>query len=316
MRLITAPRRKRKMHYQWLGTFLRREFGWHSAAHGSVPGRSPFTAAARHLGSRNLLGRDVKDCFPSVKADRFYLEMLALGFQPDVASLLTKLLLPDGYLPQGSPASNAALDLFFYRVDCDIQFELAEIAARYTRFTDGLDASFRRASSAGTVGALIERNLTRLGLTINSRKLEKCGWQPVGTERVMSGVCVNSPSGTQLPTVTIKKITTECEGLVRGARSVAAHTLVGLARRRRRLQGWLNQSSQADFSPVREWQRHVRSADHLILTRLAFAKVVSNREWYTKGRDFDQAADLAAAWRHRRSGPTLLAPSGEICCSA
>ena len=108
MRLITKPRRKWKKTYQYLAIFLRRSFRAHSASHGSVPRRSPFTAAAVHCGRRHLLCRDVKDAFPSVKADRFYLEMLALGFHREIASLLTKLLLPDGYIPQGATTSNIA----------------------------------------------------------------------------------------------------------------------------------------------------------------------------------------------------------------
>jgi hypothetical protein len=51
-----------------------------------------------------------------VIGDRFYLQLLALGFEREVARLVTKLLLPDGYIPQGGPASNAAIDLFFYRI--------------------------------------------------------------------------------------------------------------------------------------------------------------------------------------------------------
>lgn len=316
MRLITAPRRKWKMSYQWLGVFLRREFPRHSSAHGSVPGRSPFTAAARHVGLRNLLCRDVKNAFPSVTADRFYLEMLALGFQSDVARLLTKVLLPDGYLPQGGPASNAALDLFFYRTDCRIESELAALATRYTRFTDGLDASFRHAGRMEAVATVIERNISRLGLTINLGKAEKNGWQPVGTERVMCGVRVNSPRGTQLPEATLRRIASECQSLIRGAQSVAAHTLSGLAQRRRKLQGWINQASQADVSPTREWQRHLKLADHMVLGALARVRVFPNREWYIKGREFDEATRLALTWRRRAAAQSLQLNAGMTCCSA
>ena len=132
MRLITVPKRKWKMPHKWLGTFLRDEFPLHPAAHGSVPGRSPFTAGRRHLGPGHLLSRDVSSAFPSVKSDRFYLQMLALGFQRETATVLTKLLLPDGYIPQGGPASNAAIDLYFYRIDCDIERELSIHAALHS----------------------------------------------------------------------------------------------------------------------------------------------------------------------------------------
>ncbi len=299
-RLITPPRRDWKMPLRWLGVFLRREFPLHPAAHGSVPGCSPFTAASRHLGRRNLLSRDVKNAFPNVKASRFYLEMLALGFSREMASLLTKLLLPDGYIPQGGPASNAAIDLFFYRIDCDIEREISAFAARYTRFTDNLDASFRDPLYAEQIGLIIERNLARLGLSINSRKVQESGWQPVGRERTVCGVRVNSPKGTQLPRDVAKRLFDSCERLYRGARSVAPHTLPGLARRRRSLQGWLNQSSQADIAPIGDLQRRLHQADFVVLSELRKHRIFPNHEWYTRGKYFDEASDIAALWARRR----------------
>jgi hypothetical protein len=253
-----------------------------------------------HCGLRHLLCRDVKDAFPSMKADRFYLEMLALGFKREMAELLTKLLLPDGYIPQGGTTSNVALDMYFFRADEEAQHRLSVLKARYTRFTDGLDASFANDVGATAVARVIQEQLDRLGLHVNLKKLEKNGWQPAGTERVICGVCVNSPLGTQLPSKVSARLIAECESLYRGARSVAPHTLIGLARRRRSLQGWLNQSSQADIAPVGDLQRRLRQVDHVIRHALAKNRVFPNRQWYTKGRDFDEAAGLASAWHHRR----------------
>jgi hypothetical protein len=307
MRLITAPRGKWKMPYQWLGIFLRREFKVHPAAHGSVPGKSPFTAAARHIGPRNLLSRDVEKAFPNVKSDRFYLEMLAFGFEPEVARLLTKLLLPDGYIPQGGPASNAAIDLFFSRIDGDTERELSSLHARYTRFTDGLDASFINAAHKSEVAAVIERNLARLGLQINAKKLEKNGWQPIGSERVICGVRVNSSRGTQLPRKVLKQLFAQCESLYRGTATLAPHTLLGLGRRRRSLQGWLNQACQADISPIKFLQRRLKQADVLVLTALKKQGINPNRQWYTKGYDFDTPRELSVQWHNRRKATTMLA---------
>ncbi|MDB5330767.1 MAG: hypothetical protein JWP03_1918, partial [Phycisphaerales bacterium] len=242
----------------------------------------------------------VKNAFPTVTSDRFYLQMLALGFQSDIARLLTKLLLPDGYLPQGGPASNAAIDLFFYRTDCQIEQELAVLGARYTRFTDGLDGSFRRADRASQVAEIFERNLERIGLRVNLKKLAECGWQPVGAERVMCGVRTNSPKGTQLPREVIKRLVDDCDSLLRGARTVAPHTLTGLARKRRALQGSLNQGSQARIAPVRDLQRRLYQVDGLILVALRRVHIHCNRQWFTKGKDFDEAASLSEAWRFRK----------------
>jgi hypothetical protein len=307
IRLITPPKWNWKINYQWLGTFIRRELPLHSAAHGSVPGRSPFTAARPHLGPRNLLAWDVKNAFPCIRADRFYLEMLALEFRPQVATLLTKLLLPDGYLPQGGCASNAAIDLFFYRIDCDIERELSQLGARYSRFTDGLHASFSAAEYAPRIAYIFEGNLARLGLTVNTKKLVECGWQPVGRQRVMCGVRVNSPLGTQLPRDVAKKLVEMCESLYRGARSAAPHSLPGLAARRRCLQGHLNQASQADFSPVRDLKRRLNQVDFVINSALARHSIYLNCEWYIKSGDNDEARRVSRIWKGRLAKKIAIA---------
>lgn len=300
MRLITAPRRAWKRQYQWLALFLRREFPAHAAAHGSVPSRSPFTAASKHLGTRHLLSWDIKDAFPSITSDRFYLQLLAIGFLPDTARVLTALLLPDGYIPQGGPTSNAATDLFFLRTDAQIQSQLSRFGARYTRFTDGLDVSFRNASRFNNVCLILDRELRSLGLRLNLKKLEAQGWQPVGMERTVCGVRVNSPRGTQLPKAVIRKLITECESLHRGACTVAPHTLVGLAKRRRSVQGWLNQASQADISPISDLQRRLHQVDVLVQTALSRAKICPNHKWYIVGSHINEPASLARQWRRAR----------------
>jgi hypothetical protein len=306
MRLITAPRWAWKIHYEWLSIFLRKEFPIHPAAHGSVPERSPFTAGHCHIGHGHLLCRDVKNAFPSVIGDRFYLQLLALGFEREVARLVTKLLLPDGYIPQGGPASNAAIDLFFYRIDCDISRELSVYGARYTRFTDNLDTSFPNAAHQSKVAAVIDSHLSRLGLCINTKKLDQNGWQPAGAEQILCGVRVDSAAGTQLPSVILADLRRNCDALYRGALSVAPHSLIGLASRRRSIQGWLNQAGQADIAPMRELQGRIRQVDFIVRAALKKNAIYPTCEWYVKGTHVDMAAELAGTWSRRRM-PRIMA---------
>jgi hypothetical protein len=149
--------------------------------------------------------------------------------------------------------------------------------------------------------------MERLGLRVNLKKRSENGWQPIDSERLMSGVCVNSPLGTQLPKAVCARLIKDVESLYRGARSAAPHTLVGLARRRRSLQGWLNQSRQADIAPIRDLQRRLHQVDHVIRHALAKCRISPYREWYTKGAYFDEAADLAMRWHHVRTAPAIRA---------
>jgi hypothetical protein len=145
-----------------------------------------------------------------------------------------------------------------------------------------------------------------MGLQINWTKADKNGWQPANVERVMSGVCVNSPLGTQLPSEVIAGLLRQCEKLLAGARSVAPHTLVGLAKRRRSVQGWINQASQADISPVGDLQPRLHQIDSVILSKLRGLSICLDRAWYTKDKWRDEANHIAAVWlRRRRHGSRL-----------
>jgi hypothetical protein len=305
MRLITVPKRKWMVPYEWLSSFARNELPLHSAAHGSVPSRSPFTMARHHIGIKDILSRDVKNAFPSVESDRFYLQLLALGFESETARLLTKLLLPDGYIPQGGPASNAAMDLYFYRVDSALERKLSVLGGTYTRFTDNLDVSFSNPENATQIGDILDSELRRIGLTINQKKSEQCGYQPRGQEQVLCGVRVDSPRGTKLPRKLLARISAGCESLSRGATTIAPHTLPGLAKRRRSLQGLLNQASQADIAPRKSIQRQLRQVDFVVLHTLSRNGVFPKREWYTKGEWFNTPLEISRAWAVRR----LLAPA-------
>jgi hypothetical protein len=233
------------------------------------------------------------------QSDRFFLQLLALGFSSDISRLLTKLLLPDGYIPQGSPTSNAAIDLYFFRTDCVIENKLSMHGGRYTRFTDNLDTSFSNATRAPLISAILDAELTGLGLLINRKKEAENGWQPHGIEQIMCGVRIDSRRGTQLPSKVLQKLLQSAEALYHGARSAAPHTICGLARKRRSIQGWLNQASQADLAPVRVIQNRLRQTDFAIRNKLHGFRIFPRCEWYVKSNGVDVAVELAEIWRKR-----------------
>ena len=56
------------------------------------------------------------------------------------------------------------------------------------------------------IGCILEKHLSRLGLAINAKKLATVGSQPAGQEQVLSGVRVDSPKGTQLPSKALEDL--------------------------------------------------------------------------------------------------------------
>jgi hypothetical protein len=170
---------------------------------------------------------------------------------------------------------------------------------RYTRFTDNLDTSFSNATRAPLISAILDAELTGLGLLINRKKEAENGWQPHGIEQIMCGVRIDSRRGTQLPSKVLQKLLQSAEALYHGARSAAPHTICGLARKRRSIQGWLNQASQADLAPVRVIQNRLRQTDFAIRNKLHGFRIFPRCEWYVKSNGVDVAVELAEIWRKR-----------------
>ena len=295
-REIDPPTVVGKRRLKRLAMFIARELPIHPCAHGSVTDRSPFTAASLHLGARAVVRRDVKDCFPSLTAARFEAELIELGFLHDVAYLLTGLLLYRGRLPQGSPASNAALNLFFYRTDEVIRRAAAAIGGRYTRYSDDLVISLIGNHAVKEAGILLETAITNCGLQVNIMKRDQEGIQLVHEERTVNGVVTNSPKCTRLPAAVVAKLVSQSKRLLISAKSASPGSLVTLARRRRRLEGAVNYASMAGRSPAPAMRRLLSLVDDSIRGRLRKAGVLTPDCWWLKNQYRDEADKLAQAW--------------------
>jgi len=129
-----------------------------NAAHGFMPGRSIVTGAKVHLSTATeVFNVDLKDAFPSVKAERvkhLFVRHVKVPFlhlgrftgyeqANDLINMLTRLVTWQGQLPQGAPTSGCLLNIACTTLDKRI-FRLLDEAPgqyRYTRFADDLTIS-------------------------------------------------------------------------------------------------------------------------------------------------------------------------------
>jgi hypothetical protein len=297
LREIDEPKPLAKWRLKRLAIFMGKELPVHPCAHGSVRGRSPFTAASRHLGNRHNITRDAKDCFPSVSPEAFRVELLQLGFRFDVAYVLSALLFVHNRLPQGSPASNAALNLFLYRTDAAIERTAARFGGRYTRYCDDLVISVATTDAVPKAEALLEQALMAVGLTANERKKNEAGVRLSHQPRLVNGVMTNSPFHTRLPRPRVAGIMRAAHALAEGCRSVTSATIETLAKRRRRLEGLACYGSQAGDFPSRELRELLRFSDAAVRRALNNAGLqIVQQNWWYKNKKIDQAAVLSRAW--------------------
>lgn len=131
-----------------------------------------------HKNQPKVLTLDLENFFPSIGFKTVQKEFLELGYSKMVSTLITKLCIRDGCLPQGAPTSPYLSNLIFKKADAIISDYCKQKKIRYTRYADDLSFSgdfdekklFHKVTE--TVGKLnlhINKNKTKL-MTPNSRQ--------------------------------------------------------------------------------------------------------------------------------------------------
>lgn len=109
---------------------------------GGRKGKDSISNAVKHKGKQFKFCLDLKNFFPSVKNTRVNKVLLRLGYTPDVAHLITKLVTFGNKVPQGAPTSTAITNLIFYNeVDIKIEKLIEGKEITYTRYVDDLNFS-------------------------------------------------------------------------------------------------------------------------------------------------------------------------------
>jgi hypothetical protein len=226
LRLIDPPTDVGYRRLVSLHDFIQHARLFHPAAHGGVKRRSCFTSATVHCGRRFVWNRDVSDCYPSITPDMLFHQLRVLGFRPDVCNLLAMLLTVRGRVPQGSPSSGDALNLFLWMLDQTMASLCGRCGLRYTRVADDVVISGDNRNAGFAAVELLEAKLEEMGLRVNIRKREESGFQPASARQRVHNIQVNDRRGTTIVPEQWEKATDVARGYVRGCRSAQPSTLV------------------------------------------------------------------------------------------
>lgn len=79
--------------------------------HGYVKKRSSITNAKVHVGQKIILKTDISDFFPTINKKMVLSVFYRIGFNTELAGILTQLTTFDDYLPQGAPTSPALANI-------------------------------------------------------------------------------------------------------------------------------------------------------------------------------------------------------------
>jgi len=190
----------------------------HGAAHGFVPGKSIFTNAENHTGSRVVVGVDLRNFFPTFTFPRIKGIFRSYGYPQGIATLLALLcteaprrMLQHGeeilyvaagprVLPQGSPASPALTNVASLRLDRRLAQYSINNGWRYSRYADDLTFSMEDGGSeAPDVRSLLRmvHHVTQSeGLTVHPNKTHIMS---KGRRQEVTGLIVNGSGAPRVP---------------------------------------------------------------------------------------------------------------------
>jgi RNA-directed DNA polymerase len=161
-RTLAAPNPQLKAVQRRLLRRVLRKLAAHPAATGFERGHSILSNAKHHERRVVVVRIDLKDFFPSVRADRVNAYFRGIGWTAAAADLLTRLCTLDGGLPQGAPTSPRLSNLVNWELDARLQALSDALGARYTRYADDLTFSFDKDDRktvhqlVGAVGVIVE----------------------------------------------------------------------------------------------------------------------------------------------------------------
>lgn len=297
-REIEAPHPWAKKMLRRLHRYLQAHCPAHKNAHGGVRGRSCFTAAKKHLGKNYVVTRDITNCFPSVSRENVKTRLQALGFRHDTAAMLAGISTVDDHLPQGSPISSDILNLVLHDADERLSLHLEPEGMRLHRCYDDFVVSTDSRQGAEKAGKLIEEEIEAHGLEVSEKKKLKNGHVRRNSRQLVHNLDVSNPAGIAIKKEDRRKVEALAESYVRGARSVSADSLVGLARKRAKLVGYICHFQQAQISNVDHLRKLLKHGDRFVSQAL-FCVQLDSVQWYVSQGGIHRPTVLSRAWRRR-----------------
>jgi len=314
LRPLDVPVKAFKVQLRRIHRFIQNELPGHKAAHGSVSGKSCFTAANEHLGKPCIVTRDMKDCYPSISTAALKQRLIARGFRCDVAWLLARLMTVRDLVPQGSPLSGDALNLFMYDGDEAISLVVGK-KGNVTRSADDIVVSFADPALRDVVETEIERQIVNHGVKVNEKKRAENGFQASSQIQLVHNIEVNSSLGTK---INATHTTTAVEiGLryVLAARHVSADSLEIVAELRQKVHGWTHYCRQAKRGPARYVRRLLSQGDRLVSMALQRADVTKSKKWWIKSKRRNRPATFAQRWRRKNLNRSIAAMNQSLLAS-
>ncbi len=174
-RRLLIPNEKLKRLQRLILHRLLARLRTHPAVTGFEANLSIVENALPHVGQAVVVKLDIKDFFPTTRANRVDAYFRRVGWNAECAALLTNLTTHEDSLPQGAPTSPRLSSLVNFGLDRSIERFVCETRrGAYTRYADDLTISFPRDYPQRIRGVIqfVARRLRRDGYELNRSKVQ------------------------------------------------------------------------------------------------------------------------------------------------
>ncbi|WP_237142895.1 retron St85 family RNA-directed DNA polymerase [Salmonella enterica] len=195
IRHIESPLKELKAIQRWVLRYILDKLSPSVYAKGFVRKKSIIDNAKPHEGNQYVLNLDLQDFFTNVKASHVYTLFKNIGYNNNIAFILTSFCTKGGYLPQGAPTSPALSNLVCLRLDHRVSTYCKKRALTYTRYADDLCISGNKILILQKASYLIKDIICDEGFIINLKKEKFLGPK---VRREVTGLTVT-------PRITISK---------------------------------------------------------------------------------------------------------------
>ena len=158
-----------------------------SVAKAFLPGKNLRDNARFHRNKKKVVSLDIHDFFGSIRYGLVYGVFTRLGYAKSVSTLLTKLCMYRGSLPQGAPTSPMLSNLIFKDIDDRLFSYCKQRRINYTRYADDMTFSGNSIDTDHLI-PYVKNAVQILGLQLNEEKTNVMGR---GMCQKVTGIVVN-----------------------------------------------------------------------------------------------------------------------------
>jgi hypothetical protein len=209
-----------------------------------------------------------------------------------------------GGIPQGSPVSGDALNLFFYRIDQAISSYSGTHKLSPSRVADDFVISGNNAVKGFEAVRLVEKLLREREIAVNRKKRKEAGFQPRSGNQEVHSINVRNRRGTAISKRQRTKAISLAQRYTDACKSIKPDSIEGVAALRAQLHGWMHYCRQAHFSPGRHLRRQLEAGDRTVRRKLRHLRISAHEnKWWLVSRKRNEPRRIAAIWTRLALGP-------------